>query len=86
MKNKERNLVLFLSAFMLLFLLIPTFFTFPTADDFCYAIMRERYGFFADEEYMMTNGRWASTLVLHADGFLVNHLSWYRLFPYIGIG
>lgn len=72
-------------ALMLLFLILPSFFAFPAADDFCYAIMQRRYGFFVDEEYMMTNGRWASALVLHAAGFLVNHHVWYRLFPLLGI-
>lgn len=83
-KNKNRHI--FLSLILIisgLFVLIPSLFAFPAADDYCYALMHDKFGFFMREEYLLTNGRLASTLFLQPTYFFVEHISAYRIMPLV---
>lgn len=84
--HKVKTRHIFLSLILIisgLFLLIPSFFAFPAADDYCYALMHDKFGFFMREEYLMTNGRWASTFFLQPAYFFVEHISAYRIMPLV---
>ncbi|PLW93242.1 MAG: hypothetical protein C0592_06695 [Marinilabiliales bacterium] len=85
MSNKKNRNTLFSLILILtgLFLLIPSLFAFPAADDYCYALMHNRYGFFMKEEYMMTNGRWASALFLQPMYLFVENTWAYRIMPLV---
>lgn len=85
MKKAEKPPFIFIVILLssIIWLLIPSFFAFPAADDYCYALNHEIHGFFFIEEYMLTNGRWASALFLQSCYLFVENHFLYRLMPLI---